>query len=144
MGERLQRRDAWAALDHCTAADRRILHLLVRLPFLWAEAIAVLNGLAGPASVYRSLGRLEAAGLIVGLRLPLRPGASPSLYYPTDAGLAATSLDRGAAQPPQPRGARSADLLAAAPGLPQVVTCYELLTVLAGSRCGRPSVIAWE
>ncbi len=144
MGERLQRRDAWAALDHCTAADRRILHLLVRLPFLWAEAIAALHGLAGAASVYRSLGRLEAAGLTVGLRLPLRPGASPRLYYPTDAGLAAMSLDRGAAQPAPQRCARSADLLAAAPGLPQLVASYELLTVLAGSRCGRPSVIAWE
>jgi hypothetical protein len=144
MGERLQRRDARAALDPCTAADRRILDLLVRLPFLWAEAIAVLNGLAGPASVYRSLSRLEAAGLTVGLRLPLRPGASPRLYYPTDAGLAATSLDPGAAQPPPQRYARSAVLLAAAPGLPQLVASYELLIMLAGSRFGRTSVIAWE
>jgi hypothetical protein len=144
MGERLQRRDARAALDHCTAADRCILRLLVRLPFLWAEAIAVLHGLAGAASVYRSLRRLEAAGLTVGVRVPLRPGASPRLYYPTDAGLAATSLSRGAAQPPPQRGARSAALLAAAPGLPQLVASYELLMVLAGSRVGRPSVIAWE
>ena len=55
MGEQLYRRDAWAGLDQGTAADRRILHLLIRLPFLWAEAIAALNGLAGPGSVYRSL-----------------------------------------------------------------------------------------
>jgi hypothetical protein len=144
MGERHQSRDASAALDHCTAADRRILHLLVRLPFLWAEAIAALHGLAGPASVYRSLSRLEAAGLTVGLRVPLRPGASPRLYYPTDAGLAAMSLDRGVAQPPPQRGPRSADLLAAAPGVPQLVASYELLTVLAGSRVGRLSVIVWE
>ncbi|HZU05153.1 MAG TPA: replication-relaxation family protein [Chloroflexota bacterium] len=144
MDERLQRRDAWAALDQCTVADRRILHLLIRLPFLWAEAIAVLNGLAGLASVYRSLRRLEAVGLTLGLRVPLRPGASPRLYYPTDAGLAATSLDRGAAQSPPPRCARSAALLAAAPGLPQLVASYELLAALAGSRTGRPSVVVWE
>jgi hypothetical protein len=144
MDDRRHARYVRAALARCTAADRRILHLLVRLPFLWAGAIAALNGLAGPASVYRSLARLEAAGLIVGRRVALRPGASPRLHYPTAAGLGALLPERGAAPPrPQP-GARSADLVAAAPGLPQLVASYELLAALAGSGVGPPSVVAWE
>jgi hypothetical protein len=73
-------RDAAAALDRLGTADRRRLLLLTRLPLLWADLMAQLDGLQGPASVYRSLDRLESAELIGAVRPRLRAGLSPQLY----------------------------------------------------------------
>src|SRR6185437_12411548 len=84
--------DAVAALDRLRTADRRRLLLLTRLPLLWADIIAQLDGLRGPASVYRSLDRLERAELVEAVRPPLRAGPSPRLYYLTDLGLAVVAL----------------------------------------------------
>jgi hypothetical protein len=92
MSDRLRWRNAVAALDRLGEADRRRLLLLMRLPFLWVDAIAQLDGMSGAASVYRSLARLERAELIGGTRPPLRAGPSPRLYYLTDLGLATVAL----------------------------------------------------
>src|SRR4051812_48002244 len=112
MSERVLQHNVRTALDRCTDSDRRTLSLLARLPFLWAQATASLDGLAGPAAVYRSLARLEASGLVECRRVPLRAGASPRLYFPTDLGLAAAALDRDAAHRFSPWRTRSRDLVA--------------------------------
>src|SRR3954451_24786072 len=93
MSERILQHNVRIALDRCTDSDRRTLGLLARLPFLWAQAIASLQALAGPAAVFRGLARLEATGLVAYRRVPLRAGASPRLYFPTDLGLAAAARD---------------------------------------------------
>ena len=134
--ERLRWRDAEAALARLSAADRRTLLLLARLPFLWAEPIRRLNGCNGPASDYRCLARLRGAGLIASLHVSFRSGHSPALHHLTDLGLAAVALDQQI--DPEDLALRNmlrgADLLALLPGLTELIAFYELLAALAASR----------
>lgn len=127
-------------------ADRRHLLLLARLPFAPPRLIRRLDGVAGDASIYRSLARLKADGLIAGRPVPLRPGSTPQLPYLTDLGLGAIALDQGvdARDLAQRNRLRTADLLALLPGLPHLLACYELLGLLATSRPGRPDLLAWQ
>jgi len=126
--------------------DRRTLLLLARLPFVYAKVIEQLAGLRGGASVYRSLERLEGAGLVATIRPPLRPGYAPRLHYLTDLGIATVAVDQGREPEHVARRnrLRSRDLLALLPGLPQLVATYELLGALAAIRPGRPDLLAWE
>ena len=127
-------------------SDRRTLLLLARLPFVYAKVIEQLAGLRGGASVYRSLERLEEAGLVANVRPPLRPGYAPCLYYLTDLGIATVAIDQGCEPDHLARRnrLRGRDLLALLPGLPQLVAAYELLGALAAARAGRPDLLAWE
>src|SRR5712692_2008230 len=138
--------DARAALRGLTPVDQHTLLLLARLPLLWAGVIEALSGLQGRASVYRSLDRLETAGLINTARIPFRAGASPRILHLTDLGLATVALHQGVEPVPLARRnrLRTPDLLGALPALPQLVACYELLGMLAASRSGRPNLLAWE
>src|SRR5438132_627043 len=95
MNKRCHWRDAEHAARNLTQSERRMLLLLTRLPLIWAEAIAGLDGLQGPASIYRCLSRLSDAGLIRTIRPALRPGPSPRLPYLTDLGLATIAVDQG-------------------------------------------------
>ena len=126
--------------------DRRTLLLLARLPFVYAKVIEQLAGLRGGASVYRSLERLEGAGLVATIRPPWRPGQAPRLHYLSDLGLATVAVDQG--REPEHLARRNRlqgrDLLALLPGLPQLVVAYELLGALATLRPGRPDLLAWE
>jgi len=127
-------------------SDRRTLLLLARLPFVYAKVIERLAGLRGGASVYRSLERLEGAGLVAAIRPPLRPGYAPRLHYLTDLGIATVAVDQGREPEHLARRnrLRGRDLLALLPGLPQLVAAYELLGALAAARPGRPDLLAWE
>ena len=76
-------------------ADRRNLLLLARLPLAPHRLLQRLEGLAGGASVYRSLARLRESGLVAEWRIPLRHGSTPSLSFLTDLGIATVALDQG-------------------------------------------------
>lgn len=127
-------------------SDRSVLLLLARLPFLYARVVQQLAGLRGRASIYRSLSRLEEAGLLGAIRPTLRPDRTSRLYYLTDLGIATVAAD----QSRDPRDLahrnriRGRDLQALLPGLPQLMAVYELLGALAASRPGRPDLLAWE
>jgi hypothetical protein len=146
MNDRPRWHDADAALRGLTSADQRTLLLLARLPLLWASVLEALSELQGRATVYRSLNRLETAGLVNTARIPFRAGASPRFLYLTDLGLATVALHQGVepASLARRNRLRAADLLGALPALPQLVACYELLAVLAASRPGPPNLLAWE
>ena len=148
MNQRGHWRDAELAAASLTEreGDRRTLLLLARLPFVYAKVIEQLAGLRGGASVYRSLERLEGAGLVATIRPPLRPGYAPRLHYLTDLGIATVAVDQGREPEHLARRnrLRGRDLLALLPGLPQLVAAYELLGALAAARPGRPDLLAWE
>jgi hypothetical protein len=141
-------RDAELAAASLTEreGDRRTLLLLARLPFVYAKVVQQLAGLRGGASVYRSLERLEGAGLVATIRPPLRPGDAPRLRYLTDLGIATVAVDQGREPEHLARRnrLRGRDLLGMVPGLPQLVAVYELLGALAAARPGRPDLLAWE
>ncbi len=146
MTRRVSWRDAEAAAKSLSDADRRLLLLLVRLPFSSVKLLAQLNGLSGAASVYRTLNRLRETGAVGALQSPFRSGHSASLLYLTDLGLATLAVAEGV----EPRGLarrariRGQDLLDLFPGLPHLVACYELLGALAASQSGQPDLLAWE
>ncbi len=139
-------RDARAAAQALTPAQRRLLLLLVRLPFAWVELLEQLNGLNGGASIYRTVEGLRERGQVGMLQAPLRPGHTPRLLYLTDLGLATVALDGGVEPTALAcRGhVRGEDLLDLAPGLPHLVAAYELLGALAASQAGTPNLLAWE
>ncbi|MCW5848972.1 MAG: replication-relaxation family protein [Anaerolineae bacterium] len=146
MTRRVSWRDAEAAAKSLSDADRRLLLLLVRLPFSSVKLLAQLNGLSGAASVYRTLNRLRETGAVGALQSPFRSGHTASLLYLTDLGLATLAVAEGV----EPRGLarrariRGQDLLDLFPGLPHLVACYELLSALAASQAGQPDLLAWE
>lgn len=127
-------------------ADRRTLLLLARLPLAGETVLERLTGLRGGASVYLGLARLAGEGLAAAVRPPVRPGHAPQLWYLTDLGLAAVALDQGVEPESLARRnrLRANDLLALAPGLPQLLASYELLSALAASRPAPPHLLAWE
>jgi hypothetical protein len=146
MSERSLWRDAEFAARDLTPLERRTLLLLTRLPLIWAEAIARLDGLQGPSSIYRCLGRLEAAALIRTIRPALRPGTFPRLAYLTDLGLATIAVDQGVEvrDLATRNGLTRSGLLRLLPGLPHLVSVYELLAALAAARPGCPDLLEWE
>jgi DNA-binding MarR family transcriptional regulator len=123
-----------------------ILYLLTRLPFLDIRVLHQLAGQQGPASMYRSVSRLQQAGLLSSIQPPVYGPNSPCLLYLTDLGLATVGLDLGC--DPQHLAERfhlrGADLLKLASTLRQVLDVYELLGALAASRLERPTLLAWE
>lgn len=145
---RRQWRDAEVAANElgAWAGDRRTLPLLARLPLLPAAVLERLGGLRGGASLYRGLRHLVAAGLIAGIRPPVRAGHGPRLWYLTDLGLATVAHDQGVEPAPLARRnrLRGDDLLALLPGLPQLLATYALLGALAACRPGPPDLLAWE
>lgn len=139
-------RDAEAGAQALTAAERRLLLLLVRLPFASVNVLARLNGLSGGASVYRTLNRLRETGAVGALQSPFRAGHTASLLYLTDLGLATLAVVEGVEPRDLARRARirGQDLLDLFPGLPHLVASYELLGALAASQSGQPDLLAWE
>jgi Replication-relaxation len=123
-----------------------ILYLLTRLPLLDARVLHQLAGQRGPASTYRSVSRLQRAGLVSSIQPPVYGPNSPCLLCMTDLGLATVGLDLGC--DPQHLAERfhlrGADVLKLASTLRQVLDVYELLGALAASRLERPTLLAWE
>jgi DNA-binding MarR family transcriptional regulator len=123
-----------------------VLYLLSRLPFLDIRVLHQLAGQHGPASMYRSVARLEQAGLLSSIQPPVYGPNPPRLFYLADLGLATVGLDLGC--DPQHLAERfhlrGADLLKMVPTLPRVLDVYELLGALAASRSERPTLLAWE
>lgn len=148
----MKRQFHWHDAELATAAlrgrksDLCTLLLLARLPFVYARVLQQLAGLRGGASIYRSLARLEEAGLVANVRPTLRPDRAPRLYHLTDLGIATVAID----QRRDPRHLahrnhlRGRDLQALIPALPQLVAAYGLLGALAAARPGRPDLLAWE
>jgi hypothetical protein len=139
-------RDVEATVNRLTESDRRTLLLLVHLPLIWEAAIEQLYGLKGRASVYRSLARLRAMGLITDMRPSLRARRNPGLLHLTDFGIATVAADQrvdpnGLARRARIRGADLADRV---PGLPQLLSVYHLLVSVAASRPGSIDLLAWE
>lgn len=146
MTRTVQWRDALAAADKLREADWRILLLLVRLPFLPAEVLRQLLGLAAHPILYKRLRRLEALGLVAAIRPSLQPRRSPRLFYVTDLGLVTVALHRDVrpADLAVKLRLRPADLLGRIEGLPQLVASYQLLGAIAASRPGQPTLLAWR
>ncbi|HUZ30283.1 MAG TPA: replication-relaxation family protein [Solirubrobacteraceae bacterium] len=146
MSDAYRWRDAKDACERLTPAERWRLLLLTHLPLLWPAAIQRLEGLAGPAGVYRSLERLRTAGLVAAIQPAFEIGHAPRLYHLTDLGLAVVALDQRIDVTDLARRARlrQADLLALLPGLDQLVATYTLLAALADAQPGRPRLLAWE
>lgn len=144
--ERLRWQDAMREANRLTAGSRRVLLLLAHLPLLSVSVLAALDGLKGPASLYRTLDGLAKAGLVAALTPALQPRRSPGLYYLTDLGLATIAVDQGRDLGSLVRRNRlgGEDLLALVPGLRQLVATYELLGALARSRLGQTDLLAWE
>ncbi len=140
--------DAGQALEHLRGrpSDRRTLWLLARLPLIPEPVIEQLSGIRNRTSIYQSLSRLRADGLIDALHPSVVPGRSPRLPYLTDLGLAVVALDRGIEPEAlaNRHGLRGSDLLGLLPGLPQLLADYELLGLLAASRPGHVKLLAWE
>jgi hypothetical protein len=142
----------WADAEQALAAVREhtgewnTLLLLARLPLLPMTVLERLEGLNGPACVYRRLARLLDAGLVTGIRPPVRPGHNSRLLYLTDLGIATLALAHQIepAWFARAQRLRGADLLALAPELPYLVACYELLGALADSGPGFPRLLTWE
>jgi len=110
-----------------------ILSLLLRLPLLDIRTLHQLAGQQGSAATYRSVGRLQEAGLISSIQPPIYSPNSPHLFYLTDLGLATIGLDRGG----DPRHLaqqfhlRASDVLKLMPTLRHLLDAYELLGALA-------------
>lgn len=140
--------DAVRATERVRArpADRDLLLILTRLPFVSEPVIQRLVGLCGGASLYRRLVRLAEEGLVAAVRPPVRPGHGPGLWYLGDLGLAVVALDQewDVADLARRSRLRRADLLARLPGLPQLLAAYELLGALAAAGPDRPDLLTWE
>ncbi len=96
--------------------------------------------------MYCSVARLRTAGLISSIQPPVYAPNSPHLWYLTDLGLATLALDL-ACDPghlAQRFHLRGTDLLKLMPLLRHLLDTYELLGVLAVSRPGSPTLLAWE
>jgi hypothetical protein len=139
-------RDVEAAANSLTDSDRRTLLLLVRLPLIWEAAIERLYGLRGGASVYRTLARLRAMGLVGEMRVALRARRNPGLLHLTDLGIAAVAVDQRVDPNELARQGRlsGTDLVNRIPGLPQLLGLYDLLVSVAAARSGRIDLLAWE
>jgi len=148
MSERPNWRDAQYAVTwpRNRPSDYRIILMLVRLPFADAKVLEWLSGVRATTVVYRSLTRLEQAGLISGLSAPTARGSAPQRFYLTDLRLAALALDQDleVTELARRNHARGSDLLALLPRLPQLASLYDLLGAIAGARDGRPHLVAWE
>ncbi|MFN8472759.1 MAG: replication-relaxation family protein [Anaerolineae bacterium] len=146
MTRAMQWRDALGAADRLGDADWRILLLLLRLPFLPAEVLLQLLGLAASSPLYEQIKRLEALGLVDAIHPSLQPRRSPRLFYVTDFGLVTVALHRDVR--PSDLAAklklRPTDLLGQIEGLPQLVATYRLLGGVAASRPGQPTLLAWR
>lgn len=148
----MSRQPRWADAEQALTEVRphsgewNTLLLLARLPLLPTTVVERLEALNGPACVYRRLARLMDAGLVTGIRPPVRPGHSPRLLYLTDLGIGTLALAHHIEPDCFARAQRlrGADLLALAPGLPYLVACYELLGALADSGPGFPRLLTWE
>jgi len=138
--------DAMRATERLTRGDRRTLSLLTRVPFAWAGLLRQLAGLHGDRSIYRSVNRLLAIGLIGAHALPSRPTYSPHLLYLTDLGIATVAIEWGTSPEDVARRyrLRRTDLLRRLIGLPPLLASYELLGALAATVAGRPVLHVWE
>jgi DNA-binding MarR family transcriptional regulator len=125
---------------------RTVLYLLSRLPFLDIRVLHQLAGRHGPASMYRSVARLEQVGLISSIQPPVYAPNSPHLFYLTDLGVATIGLDLGCdpQQLAQRFGLRAADLLKLVPALRHLLDTHDLLGALAASHPEKPALLAWE
>lgn len=127
-------------------ACSEIVRLLARLPLLEVAILQQVLGLRGPASLYRSLTRLEAAGLVGTIRPPVYPTQSPHLLYLTDLGVA-TLAEAHQLDPhhlARRLHLRGVDLLALLPRLMDLLATYELLGALATAQPGQPELLVWE
>lgn len=129
-----------------TEMDRRLLLLLVRLPFAPVQTLHQALGLDDGSYVYRRLRSLQNAGVVGVLRPALRDGPTPQVFYLTELGLAVVGVDRQV----EPRslarrlGVGQADLLNRLPSLPHLLDCYQLLGAVAAPRPGQPTLLAWQ
>jgi len=146
--DRLTWKDAQRAAQWLSSrtGDRRTMIYVAWLPFVHEYVIEEVVGLRGGASIYRSLGRLRAAGLLATISPPLYSGRSQELYYLTDLGLATLALDQGIelsdlVHQLHLAGAHLRSLL---PHLDHLVGLYDLLSALVACRVGRPALLAWE
>ena len=148
MSERLHWRDAEEAAVWLRArpSDHRALLLLARLPLADAKVLEWLSGVRGGTVIYRSLTRLQNAGLIAHATVPAERGSSPQRFYLTDLGLATLavvqSLEIG--ELARKYHLRCSDLVGLLPRLPQLAALYDMLGALAASHSGRPNLLAWE
>lgn len=126
-------------------SDRRALLLLARLPLADAKALEWLSGVRGGTTIYRSLTRLQDAGLIAHVTVPSETGSSPQRFYLTDRGLATLAVDQGVEirEIARKYRLRGSDLVGLLPRLPQLAGLYDMLGVLAASRPGRPELLVW-
>ncbi|MFN8472193.1 MAG: replication-relaxation family protein [Anaerolineae bacterium] len=139
-------RDAEAAATQLTDTERRTLRLLTRLPLLPATVIEQLNGLEGPASVYRRLKTLLDEGLLAWVRPAIRLGHNPRLWYLTDLGLTVVALDSqvDVTALAQQYHLRGGDLLGRLAGVSYLVAMYELFGAVEASQPGRPTLLTWD
>ncbi len=139
----------WAdalALQHDLApADKALLLLLARLPFLSAHLASPLAGGVSRRQVERQLHRLTAVGGAHYICPPTRPGHAARLYYPTDLGLAVVALGLKADIHDLARRLRLRhdDLLARLPSILPLLAAYELLATVAASQEGEVRLLAW-
>src|SRR5947209_14758724 len=146
MSERLHWLDAEEAAVWLRGrpSDHRALLLLARLPLADAKGLEWLSGVRGGTIIYRSLTRLQDAGLIAHVAVPAEQGSSPQRSYLTDLGLATLAIDQGVEVREMARKyhLRGSDLVGVLPRLPQLAALYDMLGALAASRPGPPKLRA--
>lgn len=148
MSERLHWRDAEEAAVWLRGrpSDHRALLLLTRLPLADAKVLEWLSGVRGGTIIYRSLTRLQDAGLIAHVSVPAERGSSPQRFHLTDLGLATLAIDQDLEVGEMARKyhLRGLDLAGLLPRLPQLAALYDMLGALTASHSGRPNLLAWE
>jgi len=146
--DRLSWKDAQGAAQWLSnrSGDRRTMIYVAWLPLVHEYVIEELVGLRGGASIYRSLGRLRAAGLLATISPPLYPGRSQELYYLTDLGLATLAFDQGIELVDLVHRLHlgGPHLRSFLPRLDHLVGLYDLLGALAACRAGPSALLAWE
>ena len=137
--------DALALQHDLASADKALLLLLARLPFLSAHLAAPLAGGVSRRQVERQLRRLAEVGGVDHVCPPTRPGRTAGLYYPTDLGLAVVALGLGVDVHDLARRLclRRDDLLARLPDILPLLAAYEILATVAASRPGGATLLAW-
>jgi hypothetical protein len=148
VSERLHWRDAEEAVVWLRGrpSDYRTLLLLARLPLADAKVLEWLSGVRGGTIIYRSLTRLQDAGLIAHVTPPAERGSSPQRFYLTDLGLATFAIDQDLEVGEMARKyhLRDSDLVGLLLWLPQLAALYDMLGAVAASHPGRPNLLGWE
>lgn len=131
---------------HLGQAEHTLLDLVSWLPLVPVPLLARIRGLGTDSSTYRALTRLQHAGLVATVAVPLQSGWATRLWYPTDLGLAvlALHLDREIYGLARERRLGARDLERRAAGLPQTLAYYALLAALVSSQPGSPYIEAWS